>query len=156
MRKSSFTLVELVTVVAVIGIGSALFYLIFILNWSSFDNLIARVDLRQEANQIIEKISFEGRWAERKNIPHDKTLVLFFPDGTSTTYTFTSEGELQRLRGTTITILSRNVDFSNSSFEDEVGGVEVNSFIVNLVLEEDVFGRRIEVRSSTEIYLRNL
>lgn len=158
MSKKSFTLVEMLTVLAIIGIGIALFYSVFFLNWSAFDKEIARVDLWQEANEIIDRISLDIKSAEQVDFNDNRgspsffdSITLTFPDGNSSIYTITNAGEFQLDTGGGAVGLSQNIDYNNSFFVDNPQSVKLN-----LALENDVLGRRVKVRTSTEACLRNL
>ena len=155
-----FTLVEIVTVLGIIGISSIIFYQTFIFNWSALEREIARIDLDLEANQIVEQISFDIRVAASKTISAGgDTLQLTYPSGTQTTYRFllnptTGKNELQMIKGGVTTTLSQNVDLANSNFQDNG-----ESVIVNLTLVRELFGikrTQVTVRRSIEVFLRNL
>ncbi|OQX79896.1 MAG: hypothetical protein B6D56_06145 [Candidatus Omnitrophica bacterium 4484_70.1] len=159
-KKKGFTLVEIVTVLTIIGIGSVILFQTFIFNWSAFEREIARIDLDLEANQIIEQISFDIRIGEQKSISTGgDTLILTFPSGAQATYRFlfnpaTGENELQMIKGGVTTTLSQNIDLANSNFQDNT-----ESVIVNLTLVKELFGIRrtqIVVRRNIEVFLRNL
>lgn len=151
--KKSFTLTEIVTVLVVIGIGLSLFYSVFLLNWSSLDREVARINLWQDANKVIDRISFEGRVARNISFINSKSVTFSFLEVATApvTYTITPGGEFQRSQGVATSTLSQNIDYANSLFEVTTGG----SLEVTLTLQEDVFGKRIEVKTYTEILPRN-
>lgn len=151
MYKKSFTLVEMITVLAIIGVGSGLFYFVFFMNFASFDSQIASIDLWQNTNEITEKISLDVRFAEDINFIDNKNVILSFPSGEPVTYTITPEGNFQRIRGEIVSTLSQNIDFANSFFNETS-----QSLIVTLTLQDYVFGKKVEVKTATEVCLRNL
>ena len=150
----AFTLIEIITVVAIIGITSALFYVTFLLNWAGFYNQISRVNLWQDANDIIDDVSSYGKVARSAVVSSNhKVLTLNLPDGTSVVYSIVNGspyGQLQRVKGGTTKIFSNNIVYTNSSFN-----ATTYSFIINLALEDKVFNRNIDVKTSTEICFRN-
>ena len=152
--NKAFTLIEIITVVAIIGITSALFYVTFLLNWAGFYNQISRVNLWQDANDIIDDVSSCGKLARSAAVSSNhKVLTLNLPDGTSSVYSIISGspyGWLQKAAGGTTKILSKNIGFTDSSFD-----ATTYSFIINLALKDKVFNRNIDVKTSTEICLRN-
>lgn len=150
-RIRGFSLVEIVTVLAVIGIGIGLFYSVFFLNWSLFEKQLTLVDLGQEADRIMEMISFDARVANQINVSPDKrTATFIFRDINGNivniiTYTLILPDQIQRGNQ----ILSENIDFADSSFE-EVG----NSLVVELLLEDDVFGQSVNLPVKTQVFSR--
>jgi len=159
-KKKGFTLTEIVTVLAIIGISSVVFFQTFIFNWSAFEREVTRIDLDLEANQIIEQISFDIRVAAGKTISAGgNTLQLIYSSGNQATYRFlfnpaSGENELQMIKGGITTTLSQNVDLANSNFQDNT-----ESVIVNLTLVKELFGIRrtqVVVRRNIEVFLRNL
>ncbi|OPX30935.1 MAG: hypothetical protein B1H08_00190 [Candidatus Omnitrophica bacterium 4484_171] len=152
--NKAFTLIEIITVVAIIGITSALFYVTFLLNWAGFYNQISRVNLWQDANDIIDDVSSCGKLARSAAVSSNhKVLTLNLPDGTSSVYSIISGspyGWLQKAAGGTTKILSKNIGYTDSSFD-----ATTYSFIINLALKDKVFNRNIDVKTSTEICFRN-
>lgn len=153
LSLTGFTLVEMLTVLAVIGIGMGLFYSVFYLNWSSFEKQLALIDLGQEANRIIETISFDGRIISDIDVAEDSKTVNLTSrdlDGnilSSITYVITGQGQICRDGQ----ILSENIEFDNSSFT-KVG----NSLVVELLLTDDVFGQGVQLPVKTQIFARNI
>jgi len=151
-RKVGFTLVELIAVLAIIGTGASLFFSTFLLNWEYFEKEVVRVNLQQEATEILAKLCSEVRFAQSVDISADsKTLTISYPTGNSIVYTFTSSGQLQRTEGTTTTIVCEDIDYNNSSFTQG----DSNSLIINLKLIEDVFGESVNIVVSTQLFPRN-
>ncbi len=150
---AAFTLAELVTVLAVIGIGIGLFYSVFFVNWASLDKQTCLVDLQQEADSISDKVSFDGKLAQSLAVAADaKSVVFSFRNGVPPpiTYSFLNTGQFQRtVNGVTDTISDR-VDYAQSSFAKDG-----NSLILNLSLFDSVFGKRVNLEVSTRIIPRN-
>ena len=150
--KKGFTLIEIVTVLAIISIGIGLFYSIFYLNWSSFEKQIALVDLGQEADRIMETISLDGRVVTEIHVEADNktaTLTLRDLEGNivdTITYAITGRGQIQR----NDQILSENIQFADSFFRREG-----NSLVVELLLIDDVFGQSVQLPVQTQIFPRN-
>jgi len=146
-----FTLIEIITVVAIIGIGAGLFYSLFLMGWSAFDSELTRVNLWQELTEIIQQVSFDARAAQSMNFVDDKEITFSFFDGNSTTYKITLDGEFQQIRGGNTTVFSYNVAYNNSSF-GRVG----DSLKMNLTLVERTLRGEVVARTSTKICPRNI
>ena len=150
--KRGLTLIEIVTVLAVIGIGIGLFYSIFYLNWSSFEKQLALVDLGQEADRIMETISLDGRLVTDIQVSENNkivTLILRDLEGDVVdiiTYTITGQGQIRR----NDQILSKNIGFDDSFFRRQG-----SSLVVELLLRDDVFGQGVELPVQTQIFPRN-
>lgn len=153
MRKKTFTLIELMTVLVVIGIGMVMFYSTFFINWASFDNQIARTNLWQEINEIMNIISFDGKYAKAMDVSEDGSSVTFtFPDNSQAVYSITPQGTLEVTKAGITNVLSQNIYVANSSFAEDT-----NSLVVNLALQQkEVFGQIVAAKTSTKIYPRNL
>ena len=155
--KRAFTLVEMVTVLAIIGIGAALLYAIFFLNLASFEKQLSLIDLQMDADKIIEILSFDCKRANTVDVSADGKQVDFaFPEpGTNppVSYLFTdapSPGILRRISGVD-SVISQNIDYANSSFSRQG-----DSLTIDLLLEDNVFRRGMTVRVETLILPRNL
>lgn len=152
MHRRGFTLVEMVTAVAVVGIGIGIFYTVFLQNWWAFDDQFSRINLWQDANEIARLITDDVRASSRLAVTTNedvKTATLILPDGSSIVYSMNREEVLQRTKGGTTSILSQNVDFQESSFI-----AAQNSLKLTLTLWDTVFGRRVEVSTSTQVFPR--
>jgi len=145
-RTSGFTLVELITVIAILGIGMGLFYSIFYLNWTSFEKQLTLNDLVQEADRIMERISFEVKGAYQIDVSDDKTVSLTYANGAIVSYTINDQGQILRNNQ----ILSEYINSNSSSFA-EVS----NSLVVELLLEDDVLGQVVQLPVETQIFKRN-
>lgn len=150
--KRGFSLIEIVTVLAVMGIGMGLFYSIFYLNWSSFEKQLALANLGQEADRIMETISLDGRLVTEIHVAeNNKTVTLTLRDlegeiVDTIIYTITGGGQIQR----NDQVLSENIEFSDSIFR-RVG----SSLVVELLLRDDVFGQNVQLPVQTQIFPRN-
>lgn len=160
MRKF-FSLVELIVVMVIISIASGLIYYIFFLNRKAYDTQIARIDLWQEAQSIVERISSDVRRAYK--IEGDtKSITLTFPGGGSKVYTFTSAGECKMTQGDNTIVLSHDIDYNNSCFhssssddcsQDET--ISGNFLKLRLTLQKDIGGGRVKIETFTRIFCRN-
>lgn len=160
--KKNFTLVELVTVMAIIGITASLLYSIFFLNWSAFENQIAEADLWQEAQEIIQRVSFDIRVAKRISSLTPHQVVISFPDNSTSTYTITSAGIFQITHDNQTTTLSTRLDPSSSCFlfnaSDCSAGESVNnvrSLKLELNLQDNILGKKVNVDTSIQLFCRN-
>ena len=154
-NRKGFTLVELLTVVIIIGIASGIFYSVFALNWKAMDGFMSRANLWQEINVILDDMRFYGRQSASMTITNSgttKSVVLTGLDGLMTaTYSMDQNGEFRVIdKIGRNEVLSRNVDFAKSQF-----GSDVHALEVEVALIDDNFGQKIHARSSTEIFLRN-
>ncbi len=151
-RTAGFTLVEMITVLAIFGIGSALFYATFMNNWRVLDDQLVRVNLWQDANSIVGSVSGNGRGTRTMSVFEDsvsKTVNLELYDSSSIVYTMTSNGRLEMTKGGATVLLTDRVDFSHSSFESFQ-----NSLKFTLTLQDESFGRIILVETSTQVFPR--
>lgn len=155
--KRSFSLVELITVLAIIGVGIGIFYSVLFVNWESLERQLTLIDLQMEADRIIERVSFDGRYASDLAVSEDGKSVTFdylTGGGNPVTYDLLANGHIQRtLQGSPTENVSEYIDFNNSFFVRNGNILEVN-----LMLNDNVFGRReaVVLRASTQISPRNL
>ena len=153
MHKRGMTLVEIVTVIAVIGVGIGIFYTTFLQNWWAFDDQLTRINLWQDANEITRLFTDDARASRQLAVATTtdvSTATLTLPDGSSVVYSMRANGIFEITRAGATAILSQNVDFNNSSFE-QVG----NSLRLVLTLNDDIlFGRRVAVTTSTQAFSR--
>ncbi|HBR14535.1 MAG TPA: hypothetical protein DD723_03195 [Candidatus Omnitrophica bacterium] len=151
VQKKAFTLVELIVVVLILGIGTAMFYSVLSMNWMASEQHITRSDMWQELNRVVETANADGR---RSNlITVSNPLSVIFSDNNGTviaTYTITAGGLIQRDTGTGPVTLSEKADQTNSSFV-----INGRSVIMTLVLQENVMGDPVQARTSVEIFPRN-
>lgn len=152
--KRGFTIVEIITVLAIIGIGMGLFYSVFFVNWSSFEKQLTLIDLQMEADNIIEMLSFDAKFARQFTVTNGKQIDFSFCDPTNNTpltYALTTPGEIQKTQGSTTQVISEYIDYNNSSFTRTGDYLQVD-----LRLRDDVLGREVELDISTQISPRNL
>ena len=154
-KEKGFTLIEMLTTTAVVGVVIGIFYGVFILNWEAFENYVARADLGQEMDSIVDQVASDGRFARQSNLttsPSTKQVTFIHPDDGSVIaiYTMKDTGEFIVNRGRNNVVISTRLDFTNSNFSE--GGKHV---VLKLVLTDSIFGRLINLSSETEIYSRN-
>ena len=147
-------MIEVLFVLAILGIFLGMFYTTWIMNWSSFEEHTLRSDLWQDANKILETMSLDGRAAAQIDV-QDLNKTAVFRDTTGAifmTYRITNNGEMQRQQNGAAVVekLSAFVNFNNSLFEKKGKALQTK-----LVLSDSVFGRPVDVLASTEIYPRN-
>ena len=147
-------MIEIIFVLAILGIFLGMFYTTMIMNWTSFEEHTLRSDLWQDANKIIETMSLDGRDAVQIDV-QDLNKTAVFRDSSGAifmTYRITDKGEMERQKtGMPIAeIISTYMNFNKSLFEKK--GKSLQS---KLVLSDSVFGRPVDVLASTEIYPRN-
>jgi len=144
--KRSFTLVELVTVLAIIGVSMGLFYSVFFLNWVSFIKETVLNDLVLEMDRVLETLSLDVKMAERLEVLDNNNFILTLPNNHQIEYRLLPEGIIQR-NGQNL------VEFLNPehSFFQVMG----RSLVVELLFEDDVLGQRIQLPARTQIFLRN-
>jgi prepilin-type N-terminal cleavage/methylation domain-containing protein len=144
--KRSFTLVELVTVLAIIGVSMGLFYSVFFLNWVSFIKETVLNDLVLEMDRVLETLSLDVKMAERLEVLDNNNFILTLPNNHRIEYRLLPEGIIQR-NGQNL------AEFLNPehSFFQVMG----RSLVVELLFEDDVLGQRIQLPARTQIFLRN-
>ena len=151
----AFTLIELLTVIAILGVLVSVTHIVFMTNWMANHDRIARADLWQEANTIMEYVSLDGRQSRTIAVTPSagvNTAVLTDKDGgTLAAYVMNSKGEFQMSRGGgSFKTLSTHLDFVNSSFSNNGKALSLH-----LVLTDRIWNRIINVDTSTEVYPRN-
>ncbi|MGE0268221.1 MAG: type II secretion system protein [Candidatus Omnitrophota bacterium] len=154
-EQRGFTLIEMLTVLVILMILGGVFYTVFVTNWSAFEDRIARTNLWQEANEIIETMTADGRFAQTIDVFSDgsgnKSAVLndSFNQPVAT-YLITSDGRFQINKNGVIKTLSGHINPGQSVFTKQGRGLRVE-----LGLEDVIFKRTINVDTSTEIFPRN-
>lgn len=153
--RGGFTLVELITVLVIIGIGIGLFYAVLFVNWNAYETHLTLIDLQMDADTIIEMISFDGKYARQITVSGNwKSVTFQFPDPAAEpaiTYSFIMPNQLQKTVSSNTAVISSYVVFADSSFRP-LG----NLLEVNLVLADAVFGKKVRLRDTTQIFPRNL
>ncbi|MCM8827455.1 MAG: hypothetical protein NC904_08090 [Candidatus Omnitrophica bacterium] len=154
MGKKSFTLVEIITVLVIVGISIGLFYSVFYVNLVSLDKETTSLNLWEESKEIVEKISFDGKICGRIELISEKEIAFIFLDHSEVRYIFSEDGQLIRKTlgdmGENV-IISSNINYDGSKFDLDNDRV----LILELTLEEDVLGKPVTVSTSTQIMLRN-
>lgn len=154
LRCGGFTLVEMVTVLAILGIAIGMFYTTWMLTWESVENHNTRADLLYDGYLIMERVTDGGRLASQIDVTLGQKQVAF-SDNTGVvfeTYTMTADGNLTLNRPPPAAprVLSVLVDFDNSLFREDGNGL-----LVDLTLKDNPFSGDISVNVATEIYPRN-
>lgn len=153
--RTAFSLMEIVTVLVIVGVSIPLFYTVFVTNWLAFQDRIIRADLWMDADMIIDAIAKDLRSAKSFDVSSDngdQVLTITDLNGASTVYAMRASGifEYQRPASPGFSVLSRHI-FMPNSFMQKSG----DTLQVNLVLEDNLFFRDIRIETSTEIYPRN-
>ena len=156
--QSGFTLIEMMTVLAMITVGIALFYSVFILNWQAFDHHITRSNLWQEMDLIVDNLTLEGRLSRQINVSVDSSAqTVTFVDAAGLTmavYSMQNTGQFLISKGVNVETVSQHLDFTNSSFKKTDAGLG-RGLVITLALKDDVMGQAINITTSTEVYPRN-
>ena len=154
---NGFTMTEVIMTLVIVSILGGVFYTMLITNWSSYEELMARAQLLNEANDIVEQISQEGRFTKTIDVVQDfasgiQTATLIdYQDQAIATYTMSSNGTLEIARPQANTVvLTNNLDFDNSAFTKNG-----KSLRMDLALIDDALMRKVSISTNTEIYPRN-
>lgn len=169
MNRRGFSLIEMVTVLAVVGTLVGVIYSVFITNGQNFQDQITRADLLQEANLIFEQMTDDARAAKRFDIntgttdggDQQKSVAIIDFDDNEVRYVITELSadrtiiERQPIGDDPdnlppAQLLSDQVVIDTSDFV-----ADGNSLTINLALASNTFHRQVQVLASTEIYSRN-
>lgn len=155
-QQQGFTLVEIMVVVLVAAILSGVVFTVFVTNWDALQDRIARTDMWHEANEIIETMTNDGRFAKAVGVQTDgegNQVVDFLDiaDQLLVTYKITPDGRFLMERGGKTKTLSTQIDSTRSGFNREGPGMRVN-----LALREELLRRKITINTATEIFPRNI
>ena len=139
MTKSytaGFTLVEMLSVIAITMIMGSLFYTTFIMNWQGLDDGLNQTELWTEADMIADDMTYYGRAGKQFDVSSDsKSVTIIYPDlAQNISYTITSTptgGQLARVTASGETVLSYYVSYPNTSFTLD----SLNTLVVNLQLQ---------------------
>jgi len=162
------SLIEMVTVVAIVGIFISFFYSELLLNWQALDNYIVRADFGQELDQMVDSITQYGRQAHTINVvttpatqattttqatPATQTATFLDPSGvTLAVYTIDSTGQFKVNYNSGSQVIAKDLDFINSSF---FNGGNTNFLQANLALRGQIFVFPVAQSTSVEVYSRN-
>lgn len=155
-NRRGFSLVEIITVLVILGVSISIFYAVFITNWLAFQDRIIRADLWMDADAIIDAISEDIRSAESFDVSPDnnggQVLTITDLNGVPTLYAMRASGifEYQRPPALGFSELSRHLRMPDSFMQ-----ISNDVLQVNLVLGDNLFFRDIRIETSTEIYSRN-
>lgn len=151
MNKRGISLVEILTVLAIVGIGSGLFYSVFYVNWIAFEKQLALADLQLEADEIMETIAIDVRYSVDFIVEEGgKEVSITLPQDEIVTYTVTEAGEVSRTKAETTKTFTSRADYDASIFTD-VG----NYLAFDLTLFDTIVGDRLALSVSTQAYPRN-
>ncbi len=157
LSRKGFTLIEMVTTLAIVGIASALFYMIWVTNVSTMENHISRADLWNDANAIVERLSVDVREASQitlngQGTPTQTATLRDAQGNLLATYRMSNAGvfEVQPAGAGNFTILTGFVDYANSSF-----ALIGKGLALNLTLFDRPLHHLVSINASTEIYPRN-
>jgi prepilin-type N-terminal cleavage/methylation domain-containing protein len=158
-RISAFTLVEILTVVVIIGILTSVLYTTLFSGWSATEEYATRARLWQDMNRIIDQVTVEVREATRITVGANGTLVNFFDSSDPAAVAFascqfTAAGVFsitRMIQGAPVIVdLTDRVDPAQSLFS-RAG----ETLVLQMVLADNVFSRRVQIETSTEILPRN-
>ncbi len=150
-NKRGISLVEILTVLAIVGIGSGLFYSVFYVNWIAFEKELALADLQLEADEIMEAVAIDVRYSVDFIVAEGgKEVAIQLPQDVIVTYTVTEAGEVSRTKDETTKIFSPRADYDASIFTD-IG----NYLAFDLTLFDTIAGHRLALSVSTQAYPRN-
>lgn len=155
MDKKASTLIESVTVVAVLGILTAVFYAVFVTNWITLEDRMALASIQEEADQSLERMTMDIRGARQIDLLEDgnsRSINILDSDShLIAVYQMNDSRILQVSKdGENFSVLSPHLDYTNSGFS-KLG----KALAVKLALSDQVFLREVRVNVSTEIYPRN-
>ncbi|MCA9407975.1 MAG: prepilin-type N-terminal cleavage/methylation domain-containing protein [Candidatus Omnitrophica bacterium] len=149
-----FTLVEMIVVLLIFGVGMAAFSLTLSTYWTATDTHVKRSDIYQELNTIIERVSFDGRSAQIIDVVNSKNTIFIDDTGNIIVqYKITSSDEFQQIPNGTGTpiVLSKAIDAAQSGFIDTGKGI-----LLDIHMKDDSFGKPINISTQTEIFPRNV
>lgn len=155
-QSAALTLVETLTAMAILSVALIFFQAVLKTSWFAYQDRIARANLWQEANEVAEKLTDDGRLAGQIDIAtaSDGTQSASFldrEDNLFVTYLITVNGELQVDRGGgNVDVLTTHVDSVESFFQKDG-----KSLIVNLALQDATFSRMARIETSWEVFPRN-
>lgn len=150
-NRRGISLVEILTVLAIVGIGSGLFYSVFYVNWIAFEKELALADLQLEADEIMEAVAIDVRYSVDFAVAEGgKEVAITLPLDEIITYTVTEAGEVTRVKDETTKTFTSRADYDASLFTD-IG----NYLAFDLTLFDTIVGDRLAISVSTQAYPRN-
>jgi len=160
INKNGFSIVEIITVLAIIGVFIAFFYTLLFLNWEACNRFLAQADFGQDMDTAIDAIANDARLSKDFNISNTASSVqVVFNDVNEnpiSTYVMYSNGEMTETRpGLSSVILTENLNYANSNFVSSAinpGNLVVN---ISMIDQNQLFGHPIILNSQTELYPRN-
>ncbi len=157
-KQQGFTLVEMMAVLAIVGVLIGVFYLVWLSNWEMMENQMARADLWDEARDIIERISFDSRQSRRIVLAGVGTALVTVNlqdrlGASLAMYRFSNTGQVdyRRAPNQNFIPLSVNLDLANSQI------VQPGNFSLYLKLSmvDRAFNQPIRIEAASEMVPRN-
>lgn len=155
-QSSALTLVETLTAMAILSVALIFFQAVLKTSWFAYQDRIARANLWQEANEVAEKVTDDGRMARQIDIATatDGTQSAQFIDRDDVvfvTYLITPDGKLQVDRGGgNVDVLTTHVDDLESFFQKDG-----KALMINLALQDATFSRMAKIETILEVFPRN-
>ncbi len=147
------TLVELMTVMVILGVSIGMFYSVWMSNWRTFDHHNAIADLWHDANQISQQMSMDGRVAGKITVALDQKSVDFENalGAIYVNYQMTSTGDFIITRGAAATTITDRIDYANSRFIQQGSSLQAELRLV----DEQVIGGEVVIEPRMEVFPRN-
>lgn len=151
-----FTLIEVVVTTGIVAVLGAVMYLVFITNGTAYEDQVARAEMLQQANEILEMITDDARGASRFDVANgtnQKELTIVSPGNLKVVYVIKSANStstIEVVRNGRPKLLSDQVFFNDSVFNST--GSDLN---IKLAMQTATFRGPVKVLTSTEIYSRN-
>lgn len=151
--RRGVTLVELMTVMAILAVSVGMFYTVWFSNWRTFDHHTAVADLWSDANEIAEQMSMDGRAASQITVAVGQKSVDFVNalGNTYATYQITAAGDFTITRGAAVTTVTDRIDFANSNFIQQGSALQTDLILV----DEEVLGDDVSINAQMEVFPRN-
>ena len=153
--RRAFSLVEMIVVLLIMGIGMAMFFSTLHINWVAYDSELIRLDLQQQADQISSLLAADVRGGEANfTVPNSQQVNISYPSDLildPVSYSISANGELTRTEGSTSTTLSNNVDTVNSSFSID----SINCLVIDMRLAQNSLGQEVNLSVSDKFFPRN-
>ena len=158
-NNRGLTIVEIMTVIVILGIASGVFYSTLVINHDALGTYISRSDMWNDMDVVVDAVSRDGRNA--RQITLDATnQVATLSDETGAAfavYTINRDGTLTVARDggapevMTIHAVPGDATMAvGTSFFDLSG----KSLVVNLTFAEQLFNRVAQISTSTEVLPR--